>query len=40
MDNYKLDNTVKKLKARTQYLDGIFSTTADKKLSDAYPITL
>ena len=33
VDNYELDNTEKKLKARTQYLDGIFSTTADKKLS-------
>ena len=34
VDNYELDNTEKKLKARTQYLDGIFSTTADKKLSE------
>ncbi len=34
VDNYKLDNTEHKLKTRTKYLDGIFSTTADIELSE------
>ena len=34
VDNLLLDNTKKKLIQRSQYLDGIFSTTADKSLSD------
>jgi len=34
VDNYKLDNTEHKLKTRSRYLDGIFSTTADIKLSE------
>ena len=34
VDNYGLDNTEKKLKARTKYLDGIFSTTADNILTE------
>ena len=34
VDNYGLDNTEKKLKARTRYLDGIFSTTADHILAE------
>ncbi len=34
VDNYKLDNTEKKLKTRSKYLDGIFSTTADNKISE------
>jgi hypothetical protein len=34
VDNYMLDNTEHKLKTRSRYVDGIFSTTADKKLSE------
>ena len=34
VDNYKLDNTEQKLKGRSKYLDGIFSTTADKQIAE------
>ena len=33
VDNFHLDNTKNKLKKRSQYLDGLFSTTADEKIS-------
>ena len=33
VDNLHLDNTKNKLKKRSKYLDGIFSTTADEKIS-------
>ena len=34
VDNFLLDNTKNKLKHRSQFLDGIFSTTADKILHE------
>lgn len=33
VDNFHLDNTKNKLQKRSKYLDGIFSTTADEKIS-------
>ena len=33
VDNLYLDNTLKKLSNRSEYLDGIFSTTADEQIS-------
>ena len=33
VDNLNLDNTKNKLQKRSSYLDGIFSTTADEKIS-------
>tara|TARA_A100001015_G_scaffold67296_1_gene74515 strand:- start:134 stop:1198 length:1065 start_codon:yes stop_codon:yes gene_type:complete len=33
VDNFYLDNTLKKLSNRSEFLDGIFSTTADEQIS-------